>query len=323
MLLSYQNYLKWLFIVLAAILAAALLYAAFFIRNYPLPITNRISFDAKLKFIKESVDRDKIDTLIVGSSIGLNNIQGSVLEKKSTACHSVLNLSVYEASTLEVEEVLVLRDLFPHLKQVIYSAQFPDFAVASRFQNYRPNLIRSYLNDDFTPYAYALFLFHRCKDLFFCIQRQWDYLHKHSQNNQFGYLGFDRTGSVPLHIYDDDIIRSRWEQPHWTKQSPENYQALAHIAQELNHENIRFYFIIQPYRKPLLKQYPKIRSTLDKFSHKTSQILKHHQGRFLDLNKALTLDDRYFADRSHLNDKGSSISTKAIANYINNQEGDH
>ena len=320
MVLTYKNYLKWLFITLAAVAFAALLYTAFFIKNYPLPITNRISFDAKLKFIKESIDRDKVDTLIVGSSIGLNNVQGAVLENNSTHCSTVLNLSVYEASTLEVEEVLELRKLFPHLKRVIYSVQFPDFAEAGRFSDYQPDLIRKYLKDDFTPQAHAAFLFRMCQNLFFCIQRQWNYRHKHSKNNQFGYLGFDKTGSVPLHIYGNDIIKSRWEQPHWTKQSPENYQALSRIAQELQSEGIRFYFVIQPYRKPLIDQYPEIRATLSSFSQKTAQILEQYGGEILNLNKTLPLEDSYFSDRSHLNDKGSKISSGAIADFIDSKE---
>ena len=320
MILTYKNYLKWLFVTLALILIAAFLYAAFFIRNYPLPITNRISFDAKLKFIKESIDRDKVDTLIVGSSIGLNNVQGTVLEENSTQCRTVLNLSVYEASALEVEEVLELRSLFPHLRRVVYSAQFPDFAVASRFADYHPDLIAQYLNDSFTPWEHIVFLFHMCQNLFFCIQRQWNYLHKHNANNQFGYLGFDRSGSVPLHIYGDDIIRSRWEQPHWTKQSPENYQALARIVQALQREKIRFYFVIQPYRKPLLERYPQTRTTLSKFAQKTLRIVREYGGSFIDFNQALPLDDRYFADRSHLNDQGSSIISEQIARYIDLDE---
>jgi hypothetical protein len=231
-----------------------------------------------------------------------------------------LNLSVYEASALEVEEVLELRRLFPHLKRVIYSVQFPDFAVASRFADYHPDLIAQYLNNSFTPWEHIAFLFRMCQNLFFCVQRQWNYLHKHSANNQFGYLGFDKSGSVPLHIYGDDIIRSRWKQPHWTKQSPENYQALARNAQELHHEKIRFYFVIQPYRRALLERYPQIRATLSTFAQKTSQIIGEYNGTLLDFNRALPLDDRYFADRSHLNDKGSKITSEKIAEHIDRTE---
>jgi poly-D-alanine transfer protein DltD len=158
-----------------------------------------------------------------------------------------------------------------------------------------------------------------CQNVPFCIKRQWNYLHKHSQKNQFGYLGFDRTGSVPLHIYGDDIIRSRWERPHWTKQSPENYQALVRIAKQCQNEGIAFYFVIQPYRKALIDHYPKIRTTLLQFDHNTTRIVTAEGGKVLRLYQTLPLDDSHFADRSHLNDKGSRASTEAIAAFLNKQ----
>lgn len=319
MTFSDRNYLKWLFGILGGIFAAALFYAAFFVQNYPLPVTNRISFDAKLKFIKEGVAKDKIDTLIVGSSIGLNNVRGSILETNTSRCHAVLNLSVFEASALEVEQVLALRKLFPNLRQIIYSAQFPDFAVASRFADYHPDLIEAYLDDHFTPWKRATFLFQMCQNIFFCIKRQWNYLHQHSKKNQFGYLGFDKTGSIPLHIYGDDIIRSRWEQPHWTKQSPQNYQALSRIAQQCRREGIQFYFVIQPYRSALIERYPDIRTALELFDQKTTQIVTTEGGEMIPLYRTLPLDDSHFADRSHLNDKGSSATTHAIATFLNTQ----
>ena len=319
MLFNDKKYIKWLFISLGAIVLVSILYSLFFIRNYPLPITNRISLDTKLKFIKENIDKKQIDTIIVGSSIGLNNVQGKILQKECKQCNHVLNLSVYEASPLEVEDVLKLVKLFPNLKRVLYSAQFPDFAEASRFSNYDPDLIEKYLNDSFTPISNISFLFHMCQNIFFCIQRQWNYLHKHSRNNQFGYLGFDDTGSVPLHIYGKDIIKSRWEQPHWTKQNPEDYRALSRIAQKLKRERIYFYFVVQPYRKPMLEKYPQLQKALSAFSAKTRLITEKYGGYFLNLNEAEPLDDSNFADRSHLNDKGSAIATKAIAEFINDK----
>jgi len=62
-----------------------------FTKNFPPPITKRISFDAKLKFIREQIDPDKIDTIIVGSSIGLNNVIGSILEEDSKKVKHALN----------------------------------------------------------------------------------------------------------------------------------------------------------------------------------------------------------------------------------------
>lgn len=82
-MLKSKTYLKILFVILGTILAMTIVYAVDFSNKYPLAVTSRISFDAKLKFIREHIDVDTVDTIIVGSSIGLNNIQGTYLEKAS------------------------------------------------------------------------------------------------------------------------------------------------------------------------------------------------------------------------------------------------
>jgi hypothetical protein len=83
MILRYESYTKVLISMFLTTIFGAVIYSYFFIQNYPIPITNRISLDAKIGFIKNRVDRDRVDTIIVGSSIGLNNVAGEVLEKSS------------------------------------------------------------------------------------------------------------------------------------------------------------------------------------------------------------------------------------------------
>ena len=134
-MLNPKNYLKILFTMIFFIGFLAAGYVYDFSKDYPPPVTKRISFDAKLKFIRDHIDPDTVDTIIVGSSIGMNNILGSVLEKSSTKVKHALNLSVYEATTLQVEQVLELSDAFPNLKRIIYSAQYSDFPHARQYEN--------------------------------------------------------------------------------------------------------------------------------------------------------------------------------------------
>ncbi|RUM74547.1 MAG: hypothetical protein DSZ12_05330, partial [Sulfurovum sp.] len=123
-MLDYKVYTKRLFLMFAILLMVTASYVYYFSKYYPLPVTSRISFDAKIKFIREHIDTKMIDTIVVGSSIGLNDVQGPYLEKASSEVAHVLNLSVYEASPVQVEQLLALVDAFPHLKRVIYSVQF-------------------------------------------------------------------------------------------------------------------------------------------------------------------------------------------------------
>ena len=315
-MLAYKTYVKILFFILIGLIISAIFYAYYFTKNYPLPITGRISFDAKITFIKEHIDRNKVDTIIVGSSIGLNNVQGTVLEAASQKCQSVLNLSVYEATPTQIEQILELTNIFPHLKRIIYSAQYSDFGYAGRLQDYDPAFIKAYLSDTLTLEEKVSFYFHSCQNIFFCIRREWNWRDEHLQNNQFGYLGFDATGSVPLHIYGKDIIMSRWEKPHFDKQSKQAYDALERMSQKAKKDNVDFIFVVQPYRGPLVKNFTHVQPVMQSFADQAKRIVTNNGGKFLNLHDQLHLSDHYFSDRSHLNDQGSIIGTEAIGKFI-------
>jgi len=320
MKLKYKTYLKILFLIIFIIIFSSILYSFYFIKNYPVSITNRISFDAKIGFIKKNIDLKSIDTIIVGSSIGLNNVQGEVLEKYSKESKGVLNLSVYEATPPQIKQVLELIPLFPNLKRIIYSAQFSDFAYAGKIKNYNSKFIMDYILNRLSTLDILRFYFKSCQDIFFCIKRQWNWDREHQQSNHFTYLGFDKSGSVPLEIYGKDIIQSRWKNPHSNRQSIYAFAGLDEITKDLKKKDISFIFVMQPYRASLVKKYKYLRPTMQKFRQKVKMILnKNREGVFLDLDNILNLEDRYFADRSHLNSKGSYISTKAIAEFLDKE----
>ena len=304
----------------AVILTLTFGYTYQFSKKYPLPFTSRISFDAKIKFIKEHIDPRQIDTLIVGSSIGLNNVQGAYLEKASKKCKGVLNFSVYESNPAQVEQVLELIGAFPHLKRVIYSAQFSDFQSATPFHDYHPKEIERYISYGVHPLTDLKMIAQASEDLKFLHNRAKEWAQKHGQKNKFTYLGFDHTGSVPLHIYGKDIIEHRWSHPHGSRHPPKAMEALDRIAQKLQKKGIRFYLVQQPYRQALIKKYRHVPLELNWFLDKVTKILHNHGGKVLSLYKTLPLSDAYFADRSHLNDKGSILGAEAIAKFIDAEE---
>lgn len=316
---KYKTYVKTLSLALISIFGGALIYIYIYGKNYPIPLFHSVSIDTKMMFIRDMDNKENIDTIIVGSSLGLNNIQGIVLEESSEHVKHVLNLSGFGIVTMQVEQLLELTSLFPNLERVIYSSQFSDFAYSHTFKNYDIDFVKNYINlgKNRINFRYRFYTYRHFLEF---ANKPWGWEEKYMSNRNFAYLGFDHSGSSPLHMYGDDIIKSRWETPHTVKPIKENYLALERIVKKTKKQGVNFYFIIQPYRAPLVKKSEHVRTTLESFDQDTKKIIIPNGGKVLNLHKSLHLNDDYFADRTHLNDKGSAISAKAIGKFIDKNE---
>jgi len=315
-----KTYIKLLFFFFFLLAMISVGYVYDFSKKYPLPITNRISLDAKLMFIKNKINPDEIDTLIVGSSIGLNNVLGSVLEEASSKVKHAINLSVYEATTLEVEQLLKLADAFPNLKRIIYSTQYSDFPHAKKYQDFHPKLYRKYMRNELSLSKAFKVYFNACNNLLFCYERAKSWEEKHMKDDQFTYLGFDHTGSVPLEIYRKEKVKGgRWSAPHPGIMHGESFAAVHRMSKQAAQKGIKFYLAHQHYREPLVKKYPKVEGALNYFDRKIEKIFQETHGVLIALQR-VHLSDDYHADRSHLNRKGATIISKEIAKVIERTE---
>ena len=319
-MLSTKSYLKTLFTIFAVIGLSVVSYSFNFSNKYPLPIIDHISFDAKAKFIRDHVDINEIDTIVVGSSLALNNVAGVVLENNSEKCKHVLNLSVWSIDAPQVEQLLELVEDFPKLERIIYSGQFTSFNFGNKFKKFDTKFIKKYIHNDLNPAAYAAFVLNACKDISFCRGREKEWESKYKDKTKFSYLDFDHTGSAPLHMYGKDIIKARWDRRDGAVQNAGALKALARIAHKAQENNIRFYLVAQPYRQEPIEKYPHVKEIIKSFPKNMSKIIKPYNGVVLDIHDRLHLDDGYFADRSHLNDKGSRASSIELGKMIDESE---
>jgi hypothetical protein len=312
-------YLKRLFASLAVIFSLAGGYVVYFNTHYPIPITDHISFDAKLKFVRDRIDPDQVDTLIIGSSIGLNDLLGTEMEKHSKVIKKALNFSVYGATTLQAEQIMQLMDAFPNLKRIIYSAQYSDFPHTWKFKLYDPSKLVKYMRHELNPFAYLYLVFKSCANLPFCFERQKSWIPDHMRTNTFESLIFDPSGSVPLHIYGKDIISHRWRLPHPGIMNPESFRAVARMAKNAKEKNIRYYVVHQPYRQPLYDKHQSVRDAMAYFDTKILAEIQPYGGTLIKI-QPMHLSDDYFSDRTHLNDKGSPIVSEYVAKKIDEIE---
>jgi hypothetical protein len=319
-MLGYKVYLRTLFFIFTIIWVSVMAYSVNFSKNYPLPIINHISFDAKVKFVRDHVDIEEIDTVIIGSSLALNNVQGVVLEKNSKKCKRVLNISVWSIDAPQVEQMLTLTEIFPKLERIIYAGQFTSFNHANSFKEFDSTFLKKYISNTLDPLEYSLFIANACKDISFCMDRKKEWKKEYMSNRKFSYLDFDYTGSAPLHIYGEDIVKSRWSKTDGATQNPNALKALARIAKKAQSKNIHFYFVQQPYRQAQIDKHKHIQKIMKSFPRVIENILNKYNGRFFNMHEELHLSDAYFADRSHLNDKGSKVVSETLAKYIDKYE---
>jgi len=317
----YKRYLKRFFLFFLFLFIIVIGYVNYFSIHYPIPITNRASLDAKLKFIRENINPDDIDTITVGSSVGLNNMQGAVLEKYSRVCNHVLNLSVHGAYAIQSKQLLELIEAFPNVKRIIYVSQYTDFGVTHKIKNYHPKFLIKYIRHELNPIENWLVMFRACNNLFFCINRQLTWKKTYQDKNSFSYINYDSTGSVPMTIDGEKTHPGRWSGAQPGDIMPEaSYSAVYWMAKTAQVKGIKFYFIQQGYREEIVERDQRVKNSLAHFAVRIREIMKNTGGNFLSLHETLHLDDTHFADRNHFNAKGSRVAAKEIANFIDRCE---
>jgi len=314
-MLKYKTYVRTLLFILITLVISAFVYIYYYSKYYPVPIFHRVSLDAKMRFIRDIEDKNRFDTAIIGSSIGLNNIQGIVLEDASKEVKQVINLSSLGLKMTQMEQLLDLLSLFPNIKKLIQSAELEDFSQTYVFEKSDIDFAKKYVQHgkqsiDLHTMVYTF------KHLVEFVKNHWKWEKEYVPHNTNYCLSFDRTGSVPLRIYGKDINQRRWSTPPPLDQGKENYEALERVAKTLKDKGILFYFIVEPYRQPLLDEYPDLKAVRDSFSKKAQKIVEQNGGFFLDLHEKMKLGDDYFVDREHLNNKGSLLTAKEVAAFI-------
>lgn len=314
-----KTYVKILTALLLGIFGGTFLYIYIYAKNYPIPLFHRISLDAKMMFIRDKANKTHIDTIIVGSSIGLNNVQGIILEESSKKVEHVLNLSAFSMEVTHIEQIWELISLFPNVKRIIYSSQSLDFTEESTFEITDIDFVKGYL--DLAPKSInLLYSFYAYKNFIQCIERRWEWQKRYMAHNKFSNIDFDRTGSAPLHIYGKDIIEARCINPYVAKTKDGSYASLQRIIKKAEKKNIKFYFVTQPYREALMKEHKHIQENISYYQMRSQNVVLSNNAYFLNLHTKLQLGNEYFADRMHLNDKGSIITSEAIAKFIDEKE---
>jgi hypothetical protein len=283
--------------------------------SYPLPVFNHVSLDAKLRFLNRTDRTMSADTIIIGSSVGVDNINGVLLEDLSRSSHEVLNYSAWGLNPVQIEQLLPVILDNRNIQRIIYAVLPGDFTRGDPFGNYDERIIRNYIYNTLSVFD-RLFLLNKAANnhrTYWKTIRDWQ--EKYQNERVKTSLLFDRTGGVMLNIHDVDHELSK---QHTDYKQPDDaaFQALERIMQTLAARNIRLYFAVMPQHQEPPEKDVKLAANISVFNERARNIVQFNQGYFLDMHELMELMGKYFVDRVHLNDEGASAVAEMLASVV-------
>ncbi len=306
-----KSWVKAHLATLAVLLLATYLFIIYAEKFYPLRISDNVAFDAKVRFLKDSQRIPGSDAAIVGSSMGLINLNGKTLEEKSKKIDRVVNISSWGEQVLQVEQELKLIADNKNIKYVIYPLQMEDFSF-DKLHDLDFEEINKYIKGEFTLYPYnRVFL-----NIFSFLKAFYNYQSYHQTDHRYPSLLFDETGGVNYRIYGDNIEPDRWTKNKVYGLNKKNFDALKRIAKSMQDKNIKFIVLTTPLRLPLLEASPEWKKQFEDFTRLMETTALESNFNYLNLHHLLMLEDDLFADSSHMNYEGSVLLSEIVASYV-------
>jgi len=269
--------------------------------RYPPSITNSLSFDAKLQFLRGNRQIFAARTVVIGSSMGLNNLDSAYLERVLPAQGPYVNLASWG---IQMDEIGYLLDFFlehaPNVRNVILVGQAVDFEQSRKQEFFDRDQVWSYIcgND---PFWFEL----RHFDVFKAYKNWRSYDRLNRSRARYEGLDFDSSGAVLL-----DIPESRRNAQRWNSYGlglsvkPEALHDLERLCAELKQKGKRCMLVVPPVR-PAYQEHPESVAAYQSFKARVREIATGNGAGFLDADQALALQDDCFIDMMHLNREGA------------------
>jgi hypothetical protein len=299
------------FAVTVPALFAALVALAYL--NYaqlPAPwISDSMAFNEKARWLNQHLARDSApDVLVIGSSMGLNNLSGLAIQRE-LGVRSVVNASSWGLTADATSAILaeLLRHVRPRLIILpVYHGDFrPGLPFAIEWGDFSRSLGR----------GREAWLYLHNPDV-------WDYLKSYEKKKELQAAGrasyysldFDATGGVPLACVDFHREEARWdyfksESFQRSDISPATLANVHAMAELVRQRQIPFVVVVCPLRPEAERTFiPEIRAEL---WQQVRQAVESAGGIFILPPAGLALSDDDFADYCHLNACGADRFTVA------------
>jgi hypothetical protein len=308
--MNAKNWLKlWALLTITGVVS---LIGFITVSPIPLRFSNSISYDVKLNFIRDAKLLAGANTLVIGSSMALNNIDGPHIESEVSQVKKVANLASWGLQTSEMLQLIKLINL-DEVKYVIYATQYLDFEDARR-SKIDDAEVKSYLNNEFilSPYVTTL------TSIPTNISNYFNYSSIYLNPRKYTYLDYDKTGGINLDLQGKDIDKERWDSVSQTdyRLDEECFTAFSEIHQILKEKEITFIVLTTPYRKSIMKDNANLPDVYSQYVEKVKALSKKDGFIYFNTQESLNLDDNYFIDGIHLNKEGARLVSDEIVKRL-------
>ncbi len=306
-----SSYLTVLLLVPLLCAVALIISIVFFQNELPAPrLSSSTAFNEKARWIRGNLPQ-KCSTLILGSSMALNNIDAKILPREQFGKH-VANVASWGMSMHDSEKML--KTIAPLCKPdaIILVTNYMDFNAAWSKD------IDWALFSEFIRQSPYLLTYLRVFDLgHFTSEIKSGRKNRKHGKRIYQSLVFDETGTVNFDCRNFKIDPRRWdghksrEQEFNAHQRAENIQALHQIAETAKQMNIRLYVFTSPIRYEAETGF--LVDTRKNLWDEVNTIVSKYDGVFLQVPGSSEFGDELFVDFAHLNGCGAEKFTRHIA----------
>ena len=272
--------------------------------------TGNLSFDQKLFFLRQHPPQaDKPLTLVVGSSMALNNLDTDLITGANNG--ATLNLGVWGMSLHDTGKLAAqFEGLYP-VDEIILSTQFFEMRDDPRTNFVISDAaLQAYLSEP-GPLAGIAY-----RDFYQALRTRQNWPRKYANPESYMNLSFTRTGAIPLPIPHEAIDPSRWNPPEKFQSACVNcMKEIDTLCRKTRAQGLPFTAVMPPLTHWIRENRPEIKAIYDDRKDRLRAVLKQCNGGFFDAAAWGDFDDSCFADFAHLNAEGMKRMTSVFVDW--------
>jgi hypothetical protein len=279
-------------------------------------LSGNVCLDEKVRFLRNSPTK-QCDVLVIGSSMALNNIDSEAMLKHLPLGTRLLNAGAYNMKISQTRALLECLLAVYRPRSVILVCGLMDFNKTGPTPVLdSPELIQ-FINGSS---SWVLVLL-RHFDLQYYVKWSFRILQSRSSRKDYFSVMFDAWGSIPLEISFPKVDERRWNLKVDPEQlDPAEYEEFARVADVVRNKGLSLICIQPPMRQGAVPV--GATAAVDQHWRRMERVLGSRGFHLWNFN-AIGLGDEYFADYSHLNERGVVPFSEMLGRELDSQWSKH